>query len=94
MSAESMPEQQERNVRKVMRGMVTSTKMDKTIVVQVDRKVRHPIYEKFVSKRTKLYAHDEQSEAVVGDIVELSQTRPLSKLKRWRLLRIIQKATI
>ena len=89
-----MPEQQERNVRKVMRGMVTSTKMDKTIVVQVDRKVRHPIYEKFVSKRTKLYAHDEQSEAVVGDIVELSQTRPLSKLKRWRLLRIIQKATI
>ena len=94
MSAESMPEQQERNVRKIMRGMVTSTKMDKTIVVQVDRKVRHPIYEKFVSKRTKLYAHDEQSEAVVGDIVELSQTRPLSKLKRWRLLRIIQKATI
>ena len=94
MTAESMPEQQERNVPKVMRGMVTSTKMDKTIVVQVDRKVRHPIYEKFVSKRTKLYAHDEQSEAVVGDIVELSQTRPLSKLKRWRLLRIIQKATI
>lgn len=99
MSTESMPgqpvpEQQERRVRKVMRGMVMSCKMDKTIVVQVDRKVRHPLYEKFVSKRTKLYSHDENSEAAVGDIVEIVQTRPLSKLKRWRLLRIVQKASV
>lgn len=81
----------ERNERKVMRGMVTSAKMQKTIVVQVDRKVRHPLYEKFVSKRTKLYAHDEQSVAKVGDVVEVVQTRPLSKLKSWRLLRVVQK---
>lgn len=92
----TQPEQApaERRVRKVMRGMVMSNKMDKTIVVQVNRKVRHPLYEKFVSKRTKLYAHDDQSEANVGDIVEITQTRPMSKLKRWRLLRIVQKATV
>lgn len=90
----TQPEQKERRVRKVMRGMVMSSKMDKTVVVQVNRKVRHPIYEKFVSKRSKLYAHDEKSEAGVGDIVEITQTRPLSKLKRWRLLRIVQKASV
>jgi small subunit ribosomal protein S17 len=82
----------ERNERKVMRGTVTSNKMQKTVVVQVDRKVRHPLYEKFISKRTKLYAHDEKSEAQVGDVVEVTQTRPLSKMKCWRLLRIVQKA--
>jgi len=88
------PEQLVRHVRKVMRGMVMSSKMDKTIIVQVDRKVRHALYEKFVSKRTKLYAHDEKSEAAVGDMVEITQTRPLSKLKRWRLVRIVQKASV
>jgi small subunit ribosomal protein S17 len=82
----------ERNERKVMRGTVTSNKMQKTVVVQVDRKVKHPLYEKFISKRTKLYAHDEKSEAKVGDVVEVTQTRPLSKMKCWRLLRIVQKA--
>jgi small subunit ribosomal protein S17 len=82
----------QRSPRKVMRGMVISNKMEKTIVVQVDRKVRHPIYEKFVSKRTKLYAHDEKSEAGMGDVVELTQTRPLSKTKCWRLVRVVQKA--
>lgn len=81
-----------RNQRKVMRGTVVSNKMQKTIVVQVERKVRHPIYEKFVSRRTKLYAHDENAEAKVGDVVEVAQTRPLSKMKSWRLLRIVQKA--
>ncbi len=83
----------ERNLRKVMRGMVTSNKMNKTLVVQVDRKVRHPLYEKFISRRTKLYAHDEKNEAKVGDVVEVCQTRPLSKLKRWRLVRVVQKAS-
>ncbi len=83
----------ERAERKVMRGIVTSNKMQKTLVVQVDRKVRHPLYEKFISKRTKLYAHDEKNEAKVGDVVEVCQTRPLSKLKSWRLVRIIQKAS-
>ena len=83
-----------RTERKTARGVVMSNKMAKTLVVQVNRKVRHPIYEKFVSKRTKLYAHDDQGEAKVGDIVEIVQTRPLSKLKRWRLLRIVQKANV
>lgn len=83
----------ERTERKVMRGVVTSNKMNKTLVVQVDRKVRHPLYEKFVSKRTKVYAHDEQGEAKVGDVVEVMRTRRYSKLKNWRLVRVIQKAS-
>jgi small subunit ribosomal protein S17 len=83
----------ERSERKVMRGTVTSNKMQKTVVVQVDRKVKHPLYEKFVSKRTKLYAHDENNEAKIGDVVEVTQTRPLSKLKCWRVVRIVQKAS-
>jgi small subunit ribosomal protein S17 len=81
-----------RSQRKLMRGMVISNKMQKTLIVQVDRKVRHPVYEKFVSKRTKLYAHDEKSEAGMGDVVEVCQTRPLSKTKCWRLVRVVQKA--
>ena len=91
MSTQNQPAE-ERNDRKVMRGTVTSNKMQKTLVVQVDRKVMHPLYEKFIPKRTKLYAHDEKAEAKVGDVVEVVQTRPLSKLKRWRLVRIVQKA--
>ena len=83
-----------RRARKVLRGIVMSNKMQKTVVVQVNRKVRHPVYEKFVSKRTKVYAHDENNEAQVGDVVEVAQTRPLSKLKAWRLLRIVQKAAV
>ncbi len=82
----------ERAQRKSARGKVVSNKMQKTIVVQVDRKVRHPLYEKFVSKRTKLYAHDEKGEAKMGDVVEIVQTRPLSKTKCWRLVRVVQKA--
>jgi len=78
--------------RKVMRGTVTSNKMQKTVVIEVMRKVRHPLYEKYLSRRTKLYAHDENNEAKIGDIVEVMQTRPLSKLKRWRLLRVVQRA--
>ena len=81
-----------RRERKHLWGVVMSNKMDKTLVVQVNRKVRHPVYEKFMSKKTKYYAHDEQGEAKVGDIVEITQTRPLSKQKRWRLVRIVQKA--
>ena len=96
--AQAAPEQNEqaagetRGKRKLLWGIVVSNKMDKTLVVQVDRKVRHPVYEKFVSRRTKYYAHDEKGEAKVGDTVEITQTRPLSKLKRYRLLRILQKA--
>jgi len=82
----------ERSPLRTMRGIVVSDKMDKTIVIAVNRKVRHPIYEKFVSKRTKLHAHDEKSEAKIGDTVEIAKTRRTSKLKNWRLVRIIQKA--
>ena len=78
--------------RKLMRGQVTANKMQKTLVVEVRRKVRHPLYEKYLTRRTKLYVHDEQNEAKVGDIVEVMQTRPLSRLKRWRLVRLVQRA--
>ncbi|HEB54411.1 MAG TPA: 30S ribosomal protein S17 [bacterium] len=97
MSTESQQtesQQEGRTARKVQRGVVMSNKQDKTLVVQVNRKVRHPLYEKFVSRKTKYYAHDEAGEANVGDIVEITQTRPLSKLKRWRLVRIVQKAVV
>jgi small subunit ribosomal protein S17 len=91
--AANEPAQKERNDRKAMRGKVTSNKMQKTLVVEVSRKVRHPLYEKFLSRRTKLYVHDEANEAKVGDVVEVVQTRPLSRLKRWRLVRVLQRAT-
>ncbi|MEM7198759.1 MAG: 30S ribosomal protein S17 [Planctomycetota bacterium] len=81
-----------RKPRKTQVGKVISDKMDKTVAVWVERKVRHPMYEKFVRRRTKLYAHDEANEAKVGDVVEVMQTRPTSKLKRWRLVRVVRKA--
>ena len=83
---------QARKPRKTQVGTVMSSSMDKTITVSVDRKVRHPVYEKFLKRRTKLHAHDENNEAGVGDLVEVMQTRPLSKLKRWRLVRVVTKA--
>ena len=91
MSA-STTDNQARKPRRVVRGEVASNKMQKTLVVEVHRKVRHPLYEKFVTRRTKLYVHDENNEAKVGDVVEVMQTRPLSRLKRWRLLRVVQRA--
>ena len=82
----------ERNLRKDRIGKVTSNKMQKSITVSVDRKVKHPIYGKFVHKTTKFMAHDEKNEAGIGDTVRISETRPLSKSKRWRLVEIIEKA--
>jgi len=82
----------ERNLRKERIGKVTSNKMQKSITVSVDRKVKHPIYGKFVHKTTKFMAHDEKNEAGIGDRVRISETRPLSKLKRWRLVEVIEKA--
>jgi small subunit ribosomal protein S17 len=82
----------ERNLRKERIGKVTSNKMTKSITVAVDRKVKHPIYGKFVHKTTKFMAHDEKNEAGIGDTVRISETRPLSKSKRWRLVEIIEKA--
>ena len=80
-----------RGRRKVFRGEVVSDKMDKTIVVAVTRLVRHPLYPKVIKKTTKFNAHDEFNEAKEGDIVEIMETRPLSKTKRWRLVRIIKR---
>jgi small subunit ribosomal protein S17 len=82
----------ERNDRKERVGKVTSNKMQKTITVAVDRKVKHPIYGKFINRTTKLKAHDEQNTAGIGDTVRIAETRPLSKDKRWRLVEIIEKA--
>lgn len=82
----------ERKRRKTRIGVVSSDKMTKTITVAVERKVKHPIYGKFVKKTTKFHAHDEQDTAGVGDTVRIMETRPLSKTKRWRLVEIIEKA--
>ena len=80
-----------RNLRKTRIGVVTSNKMTKTITVAVERKVKHPIYGKFVKKTTKFHAHDEKDEASIGDLVRIMETRPLSKTKRWRLVEIVEK---
>ncbi len=82
----------ERKSRKTRIGIVSSSKMAKTITVAVERKVKHPIYGKFVKKTTKFHAHDENNTAGIGDTVRIMETRPLSKTKRWRLVEIIEKA--
>ena len=82
----------ERNLRKTKTGVVTSSKMEKTITVAVERKVKHPIYGKFVKKTTKFHAHDEKNEGGVGDTVKIMESRPLSKTKRWRLVEVVEKA--
>ena len=82
----------ERNLRKERVGKVVSNKMQKSITIAVDRKVKHAIYGKFMHKTTKLMAHDEKNEAGIGDTVRIMETRPLSKNKRWRLVEIIEKA--
>ncbi len=82
----------ERNLRKERIGVVVSSKMDKSIVVAVKRKVKHPIYGKFINKTKKLMAHDEENTCNIGDTVRISETRPLSKNKTWRLIEIIERA--
>ena len=82
----------ERKNRKVRSGVVTSDARDKTITVQVERLVRHPLYSRVVKKNTRLMAHDEKNDAHLGDTVEVMETRPLSKTKRWRLIQVIERA--
>ena len=82
----------ERNFRKERIGVVVSNKMDKSIVVAVKRKVKHPIYGKFINKTKKLMAHDEENSCKIGDTVRISEIRPLSKNKAWRLIEIIERA--
>ena len=82
---------EDRNLRKSRIGVVSSNKMTKTITVKVERKVKHPIYGKFVKKSTSFHAHDENNVASIGDVVRIMETRPLSKTKRWRLVEILEK---
>ena len=81
-----------RTRRKVRVGVVVSDKMDKTVLVRIDRRVRHPLYKKTVARSNKLAAHDESNDAHVGDTVRLMETRPLSKSKRWRVVEIVERA--
>jgi small subunit ribosomal protein S17 len=82
----------ERNLRKERTGTVTSNKMDKSIVVAVEIKIMHPKYGKFVKQTKKFMAHDETGECGIGDVVKIMETRPMSKLKRWRMVEVIEKA--
>ena len=81
-----------RNLRKEKTGIVVSNKMDKSIVIAVKRKMKHPIYGKFVNKTSKFMAHDDENSCNIGDTVKIAETRPLSKNKRWRLVEIIERA--
>lgn len=81
----------ERNLRKTRIGVVTSNKMTKTITVAVERKVKHPMYGKFVKKTSSFHAHDEKNECSIGDTVKIMESRPLSKTKRWRLVEVVEK---
>ncbi|MBD1398216.1 30S ribosomal protein S17 [Pontibacter sp. JH31] len=83
---------EERNLRKERSGKVVSNKMDKSITVLVESRMKHPIYGKFVSKSTKFMAHDENNDCNIGDTVRIQETRPLSKNKNWRLVEIIERA--
>ena len=81
-----------RNLRKTRIGVVIKNKMDKSVVVAIERKVAHPLYKKYFKKTTKLMAHDEKNECKLGDLVKVMETKPLSKNKKWRLVEIVEKA--
>ncbi len=81
-----------RGRRKERVGRVVSNKMDKTVVVAIERRMAHPIYKKVITRTTKLFAHDEENRSMVGDLVKIMETRPLSRNKRWRLVEVLEKA--
>ena len=83
---------EERNLRKTRVGLVVSDKMDKTVVIAIEDNVKHPVYGKIIKRTLKVHAHDANNECTIGDRVEIMETRPLSKTKRWRLVQIIEKA--
>jgi small subunit ribosomal protein S17 len=83
-----------RNKRKTLEGWVVSDKMDKTRAIRIERRFRHALYEKVLTRDTKVYAHDEKNESRTGDFVEIMSTRPLSKLKRWRVVKVLEKAKV
>ena len=84
----------ERNKRHSFTGVVVSDRADKTRVISVERQMRHPKYEKIVRRRSKFYVHDEKNQSKIGDLIEVMATRPLSKLKRWRLVRVVKSAVM
>ena len=92
MSPEQTTQPVSRSRRKVRTGRVISNKMQKTVVVAIERKIPHPVYKKYYKRTSTLTAHDEKREANVGDLVKVMETRPLSKTKRWRLIEIVEKA--
>ena len=81
-----------RGMKRQVNGIIVSNKMDKTVVVQVERLVKHPLYKKYIRRRNKFMAHDKDNACQIGDRVEITESRPLSKVKRWRVSRILQKA--
>ncbi|MFM2114024.1 MAG: ribosomal protein [Actinomycetota bacterium] len=81
-----------RNNRKIREGLVVSNKMNKTVVIAIVERVRHPKYDKFITRTKKLYAHDESNDAKAGDKVRVEETRPLSKTKRWRVVEVLERA--
>jgi len=87
-----MAEKEERAQRKVRTGTVVSDKMDKTVVVSVERRTAHPVYGKQITRSKKFHAHDEENDARQGDVVRIAETRPLSKTKRWRVVEIVERA--
>ena len=87
-----MTEAEKRNRRKVRQGTVVSVKMDKSVVVRIDRTMRHPLYKKIVRTSSKIYAHDAKNDANLGDVVRVMETRPLSKTKHWRLVEVVTRA--
>lgn len=92
MSEEKTQDEQPRGRRKVLTGIVVSDKMDKTIVVKVEDRVKHPLYGKVMTRSSKVKAHDEQNTAGIGDLVRVMETRPLSAQKRWRLVQVVERA--
>ncbi len=92
MSGEAAGKASDRPRRKVRTGVVVSDAMDKTVLVKIDRVVRHPVYRKTIQRSSKLPAHDEHNDARVGDTVRVMETRPLSKSKRWRVIEIVERA--
>lgn len=83
---------EKRSIRKTRMGTVVSNKMQKSIIVAIERRIAHPLYKKYFKKTTKLMAHDEKNECTIGDVVKIMETRPLSKRKKWRLVEVVEKA--
>jgi small subunit ribosomal protein S17 len=83
---------EKRSLRKTRIGTVISNKMQKSIIVAIERRIAHPLYKKYFKKTTKLMAHDEKNECTIGDVVKIMETRPLSKRKKWRLVEVVEKA--